>query len=334
MKRPTSQLVTLTENDPNPVHPISIVVCTRDRPQALQRCLQSLQQLDGPAYEVVVVDNASRDNQTAQIVATTPFRYVRENCPGLDWARNRGVAEARYDFIAYVDDDVQVSPDWLCGLTQAFADPKVAAVTGLVLPAELDTPAQQLFEQYSGMGKGEQIRYFRREMMSDHQLIAVHQVGVGANMAFRRCVFETLGGFDTALDVGTPACGGGDLEMFHRVLAAGFTLCYEPMALVWHQHRRDMAALRRQLYYNGRSFGVYLINVYRHHGISRIVVVDFAVRWVIGWLLARLLNCLLGRLRFPLNLVWAELWGACHAPWAYRATLLHDRAIRQHYGEG
>lgn len=300
--------------------PISVIVCTRDRPHALAGCLQSLARLDYPIYEVIIVDNAPRDDQTARLVAETPFRYVREDRPGLDWARNRGAAEASYDLIAYTDDDVQVCPGWLRGIATAFADPTVMAVTGLVLPLELETPAQRLFEQYSGMGKGEQPRTFRREQMQPGELIAVHHVGVGANMAFRRRVFEISGGFDPALDVGTPAAGGGDLDMFHRVLIAGLTLRYEPTAIVRHRHRREMAALRRQLYQNGRSFGVHLLKIWHNKTVSRWETVLFAARWLGGWLLARLFQRLIGRLDFPLGLVWAELWGALHAPWAYWAT--------------
>lgn len=300
--------------------PISIIVCSRDRPQLLQQCLEALNQLDYAAYEVIVVDNGSRDNLTAQVVAATSFQYVSEPRIGLDYARNRGLAEAQYDLITYADDDVQVSPTWLRGLATAFAEPEVMAVTGLVLPAELETPAQHLFERYGGMGKGMQPRCFRRETMQPWELIAVHHVGVGANMAFRRSVFETIGSFDPALDVGTPAGGGGDLDIFHRVLTAGLTLRYEPTALVRHQHRRDMVGLRRQIYNNGRSFGVYLLKIWHNKTVSRRETVLFALRWLGGWLLARLFKCLIGRLHFPLNLVWAEVWGAMHAPWAYWAT--------------
>ena len=299
---------------------ISIVVCTRDRPVSLKACLESIGRLDYAAYEVIVVDNAPSDQTTAQVVTATPFRYVREDRPGLDWARNRGVVEAMSELIAYTDDDVQVDPGWLRGMASAFADPEVMAVTGLVLPLELDTPAQHLFEEYGGMGKGPHARCFRRTSMQPWELIAVHQVGVGANMAFRRQVFETIGGFDPALDVGTPAGGGGDLDMFHRVLAAGLTLRYEPTALVRHQHRRDIDSLWRQIYHNGRSFGVYLLKIWQTKTVNRRETTLFALRWVGGWLLARLFNRLIGRLQFPLSLVWAEVWGALHAPWAYRAT--------------
>jgi glycosyltransferase involved in cell wall biosynthesis len=311
-----------------PRAPISVIVCTRDRPLALARCLAALRTQEYPVYEVVVVDNASRGDATAKVVAATPFRYVREERPGLDWARNRGIDEARYDIIAYVDDDAQADPHWLTGLASAFADPRVATVTGLVLPAELETRAQHLFEQYGGMSKGIFPRVFARETMREYELIAAHTVGVGANMVFRKTVFDRVGLFDTALDVGTPAGGGGDLDMFHRVLTAGLTLRYEPAAIVWHQHRRDWASLRRQVYNNGRAFGVYLLKILRTGQINRVSLVMFAARWFIGWVLARVFHSLIGWLRFPPDLAFAELWGALRAPWAYYETYKRVRGTR------
>jgi glycosyltransferase involved in cell wall biosynthesis len=311
-----------------PTPPISVVVCTRDRAEALQLCLGALARLDYPDFEVVVVDNASAGPETAQVVAASGFRYVREERPGLDWARNRGLAEARHAIVAYTDDDVQVDAGWLRGVAAGFADPQVAAVTGLVLPAEIETTAQAYFERYGGMAKGFSPRLLHRDALGEAGVIAAHQCGVGANMAFRREALERLGGFDTALDVGTPSFGGGDIDMFHRVLAAGLALHYEPAALVWHQHRRDWPGLRRQIYSNGRAFGVYLQKIWRDRTVSRRATAEFGARWLGGWVLRRLADQLRGRLGLTWSLVWAEAWGACHARAAFRATYERDAAIR------
>lgn len=316
--------------DPTEAHPeISVVVCTRDRPRSLRRCLTSLTRLDPGASEVIVVDNASRTEETREIVSGTPFRYVREERPGLNWARNRGAGEARYDIVAYVDDDVRVDPGWIRGIARGFRSPDVDAVTGLVVPAEMETRPQSLFEIYSGMGKGMEARRFQGASMSPHALIRAQDVGVGANMAFRRPLLETLGWFDTALDVGTPSCGGGDLDMFQRVLVSGGTLRYEPSAVVWHYHRRDFESLRRQLYCNGRSYGVYLIKNWKDGRIGRIPLSSFVLFQWLPWLVGRLGLGMLRRHRLPLRLLWAEFRGAIHSPWAYFETYRHDRNIRK-----
>ena len=276
-----------------------------------------------------MVDNAPRDGATERAVAHTGARYVREARPGLDWARRRGAAEARHDIVAYVDDDVRVDSWWLHGVSEAFADPSVGLVTGLVLPAELETRAQHLFEQYGGMGKGFDARSFRADRMTADARLAVHALGVGANMAFRRGALERIGGFDTGLDVGTPARGGGDLDAFSRALRAGLTVRYEPGALAWHRHRRDLEALHRQIRDNGVAFGVYLIRAWRDGHATPAEVARFGLwRWFGGYLLRRLGRGLVGREPLPLSLLWAETRGALEAPFAHVAAERHDRRIR------
>jgi glycosyltransferase involved in cell wall biosynthesis len=321
----------LAEGEPSPPEapPISVVVCTRDRPALLERCLGAIAALDYPAYELLVIDNAPSDDAAREVVSRFEGRYVREDRRGLDWARNRGIAEATHDIVAFTDDDAVVDSRWLRGFAAAFAIPGVMGVTGLVAPLELATEAQVLFEHvYGGMGKGVAGRLFHRDLLRPSRMVAVHAFGVGANMAFRKATFDRLGGFDTALDVGTPAGGGGDLDMFHRLVAGGLALWYEPRALVWHQHRREMDALRRQLYDDGRSFAVYLLKLLRTGSVPRHRVVRYAL-WTWGpWLGGRVVLGLLGRHPLPLPLLWAGLRGALDAPAAYLATYREDRRTR------
>ncbi|EGV18553.1 glycosyltransferase family 2 protein [Thiocapsa marina] len=321
-------------SDPLSFPPISIVVCSRDRPVPLKRCLRALQGLIYPEFEVVVVDNASRGAATLEVVEDSGFRYVREDRPGLDWARNRGFHEAKYDLIAYVDDDAIVDRHWLGGWAQAFQDPDVKAATGLVLPWELETRAQHLFERYGGMGKGFVARTFRASEMTAEQTMDAHHLGVGANMAFRREALALCGPFDTALDVGTVSQGGGDVDMFHRVLIEGWALKYEPGALVWHQHRRDIASLKKQIYSNGRAFGVYLIKIWRAGQVPRRVVAAYAWRWVRSWLIFRTMRGILGRGKLPWWVPANEIWGASHSFYAYIQTYRCDRLLRARFGGG
>jgi len=300
---------------------ISVIVCTRDRPLSLKRCLETLALLDYPAYEVVVVDNCSRDPKVAEIVSESGFRYVREDRPGLDWARNRGIQEARNDIVAYIDDDALASPGWLRGVAQGFEEPDVMAVTGLVLPAEIETGAQHDFERYGGMSGGVTGHTIRRSKIGNKALFWASGWGVGANMAFRRELFEAIGQFDVALDVGTPTCGGGDIEFFYRTVAAGFALRYEPAAFMRHVHRRDGASFRRLVYNNGRSFAAYLLTIMRNEPRRRVAVLRFALRsWIWGWLLRRLIRSVVKRDRWTLRLALIELWGCCSAWRAYRES--------------
>ena len=150
-------------------HPsLTIAICTKDRPENLARCLNSLLKLhkpaleDTPCFEILVVDNAPSDERTKELVASHPgVRYVLEPLPGLNFARNRALKEATGELLAFLDDDVVVDRKWLDGLMEAWAEnPDAAAFTGLVLPYELATVAQILFEQRGGFRRGfEKIRY-------------------------------------------------------------------------------------------------------------------------------------------------------------------------------
>ncbi len=311
---------------------ISVVVCTRDRADQLQCCLDALSRLVFSSYEVIVVDNAPRTDATQRVAAAAGVRYVREDRPGLDWARNRGLAEARYGVIAYTDDDTEVDPQWLTGIAAGFEDPAVGAVTGLVIPGALDTEAEVLFELcYGGMGKGTTPLEWDPATLAPRDLIGTHHLGVGANMAFRRDLLQRLGGFDTALDVGTPSNGGGDLDMLHRALMAGAVIRYEPAALLRHHHRRELDALWRQHYDNGRAFGVYLLTIFGRGAIPRRTTVWYALRIWLSWLVGRVYRRFRRRELLPMPLLLAELWGAAHAPWAFLATYRSDRALRRRH---
>jgi glycosyltransferase involved in cell wall biosynthesis len=295
----------------------SAVVCTRDRAGSLDACLAALAEQSHPTYEVVVVDNASRDDTTRRVAHGWSARYVREPQPGLDWARNRGLAVSRAPIVAFTDDDARPEPEWLAALVRGFGSPDVAAVTGLVLPAELETAAQLAFEDvYGGMGKGYRLRLHAQQ--SRRPTYRPEWVGVGCNMAFRRAALLELGGFDPALDVGTATGGGGDLDAFQRLLEAGAVIAYRPDAVVRHIHRREGTALRRQLFDNGRAYSAMLTAAFlRAHGLDRSRVASRYLRWLARWHAARLARALAGRERLPLRLVAAEAAGAPLGPVLY-----------------
>jgi glycosyltransferase involved in cell wall biosynthesis len=309
---------------------ISVVVCTRDRAAELEGCLAALVAVDYRRHEILVVDNASVGDATATVARRFGVSCVREERPGLNWARNRGIAESRHPIVAFTDDDARIDRLWLAGLARAFEDPAVDLVTGLVVPLELDTPAQQMFEyDYGGMGKGFRARSFQRDRLTPYQLVAIQAAGVGTNMAFRRELFSRIGAFDTVLDVGTPSRGGGDLDMFHRAVAGRAVLHYEPSAVVWHRHRRTTAALERQLADDGRGFAIYLMKLWRTRSMPRRHVFSFAVQRWLGWLIGRLVRGIVRRHALPLPLLWAPVLEILLAPSAYARAERADRRLRQ-----
>jgi GT2 family glycosyltransferase len=241
-----------------------VAVCTRDRPEDLARCLDALAELRYPALELLVVDNAPATRDAEGVVAARPgVRYAVEPRPGLGWARNRALAEATGEILAFTDDDVVVDAGWVEALATVFReDAEAGAVTGLVVPLELETQAQRLFEEYRSFGRGGE--RIRAAMPRGSGPVAARygltgSFGAGANMAFRRRVLDELGGFDPCLGAGTPSRGGEDLEMYFRVLKAGHALVYQPAAVVSHRHRRQMYALFGQIRDHGISFSSYVV---------------------------------------------------------------------------
>ena len=246
---------------------VSLIICTRDRPKELARCLASLPRQMRPPDEIVVVDNASRTKDTEKVCRQAGVRYVHEPRPGLDIARNSGARASRGQILAYTDDDVVLHPRWLERLVEAFDAPQIWAVTGLVLPAELATPAQWQFERYWGFGRGFERKDFGPRFLQEHLATGCPAwlIGAGANMAFRRTAFDRAGFFDERLDVGAAGCSG-DSEIWHRILCADGICRYEPTAVAFHYHRREWADLKKQIRAYMRGHSAALLVQYERSG--------------------------------------------------------------------
>ncbi|WP_329562920.1 glycosyltransferase [Kitasatospora sp. NBC_01266] len=244
---------------------ISVIVATHNRVDQLQLCLDSLLRGDYPRHELIVVDNAPSSDDARTLVRTrypSQVRYLREPVAGLARAHNRALAAARGTICAFTDDDTLADPGWLAALARTFAaDPRVGCVTGLVLPAELQTPAQAAQERLCGFTKGFRPASWSLARPPRDPLFpfTAGSFGTGANMAFRTAALRGMGGFDPATGVGTPAKGGDDLLAFFRTLAAGWTLAYQPEALIWHRHQRRSAAVVNQAFGYGAGCGAFLL---------------------------------------------------------------------------
>jgi O-antigen biosynthesis protein len=300
---------------------VTVAVCSRNRTHELALCLEALRQIDYPHLELMVVDNAPKDDATQRLVQRhyPEVRYICEAHPGLDWARNRAIEAARGEFIAFTDDDVIADSGWVKALATVFIEnPKVAAVTGLVLPYELETEAQALFEQYGGFGRGFERKYYSGKPQNKWEYHGAGKFGTGANMAYRRQLFDLIGYFDPALDVGTVTNGGGDLEMFFRILKEGYCLVYEPSAIVFHRHRREYTQLRTQLANNGIGLYSYMVRSAMIYPDERMAFIGLGAWWLWWWNIRRWLISLIHPDRFPRDLIEAELWGSLRGLFRYQ----------------
>lgn len=254
-------------SSPAPSTGVSVVLCTHDRATGAMRTLASLRAQLHPNTEIIVVDSAPSDDACRHAVAGVAaldarLRYLREPAPGLSRARNRGLAAAGGEVVAFTDDDVVADPLWLQGLLRGFErGGEVACVTGLVASASLEHPAQRYFDRRVWWSSScEQRTYTPQGEPGDPVLYpyACGRIGTGANFALRTDVLRTVGGFDQCLGAGSATRGGEDLDMFARLLRHGFSVSYEPAALVWHRHRADPDSLAAQMFAYGMGLTGYL----------------------------------------------------------------------------
>jgi cellulose synthase/poly-beta-1,6-N-acetylglucosamine synthase-like glycosyltransferase len=270
----------------------------------------------------LVIDNCPSTDATRRLVEDySRVRYVREDRPGLNIARNRALHEAQGEIVAFTDDDAAPDPNWLRALLRNFADPLVLCATGLTMPLELETEAQEWFQRLGGFGRG-----FKRMVLDSANCDPFKGwvAGDGVNMAVRRSMLDHIGPFDEALDVGTPTLGGGDTEIFVRMLSAGYRIIYDPEALNWHRHRYTWQELRRQLYgYEVAGFAIWTHYLYQ----GNVEALRQAWQWF--WRELRTLANSLLHLpgSTPLDLVLARFCGAAVGPWSYPYSQwrLHQR---------
>ena len=321
-----------------PLSGVTVVVCTCGRPEKLQGCLDAIGRLDHPDVEVVVVDNAPARGGAELVARAHPAgaRYIHEPAPGLDRARNRGIMAATRDIIAFTDDDARVDRGWASAIARLLdASPDVHAVTGLVMPLELETEPQLQFERYLGFGRGFERRWWEAPEPCGRSIALRYgntgRFGTGANMAFRRSALAIVGGFDPALDVGTLTQGGGDLDMFFRIIKARGTIVYEPAALVRHEHRRDIQELEAQLSTWGTAMRSYAERTRLNHPEERL---PFAilVHWLLAtWHLRRLLWSLVDR-NASTRLVVAEIVGLAGGRERYGRSRVVAEEVARRFG--
>lgn len=299
---------------PNPAPQlVSVIVPTRDRPADLERCLQSLLKLESRyPFEIIVSDNHPATGQSEAVARRYPVKYVAETRPGASYARNAALGQASGQLVAFTDDDVVVMPGWLDNLLAPFSDPQVMCVTGLVLPVALETYAQELFEQYGdgGLDRGYQsFSWGPEDFRTSRRAVKTWLLGGTANCAVRASAFtmSEIGPFDERLGPGSPAGIGEDTYLFYRILKAGYRCHYQPAALVYHHHRQNIEAFRRQLLTYSKGIVAQQLHILLTEGDKRALTELF---WVVpSWQAHKLFARLRGRYSFPLGLLWLEIWG-------------------------
>lgn len=246
---------------PPPTLDCSVIVCTYNRAASLADTLRALQALEVPEglrWEVVVVDNNSKDD-TRQVVDAfargfPQLRYIFQPLQGLSHARNLGIAEARGEYLLFTDDDVLPEPDWLHATLEGLHTHQADACGGYIAPIFEVPPPHWLTERFYGF------LAVRTERTDDYLITQASQAPFGANMAMHRRVFSTVGLFDTSRGrSGKVLASGEDGELFERILSAGLKAVFLGGARVRHKveaFRLTKPYLRKWRYQSSRNIAL------------------------------------------------------------------------------
>jgi GT2 family glycosyltransferase len=207
---------------------ISVVVCSYNGSGTIRDCCAGLLQLEYPDFEVIVVDDGSRDG-TASIAREYGFRVISTDNCGLSSARNTGLAAATGEIVAYIDDDAWPDPDWLKYLAATFRCEEFVGVGGPNLPPPGDGPIAACVANAPGGPL--------HVLLSDREAEHIP----GCNMAFRKSALEAIGGFDPQFRT-----AGDDVDICWQLQERGGRIGFHPAAVVWHHRRNSVRAYLRQ----------------------------------------------------------------------------------------
>lgn len=240
----------------------SVVICTYNRANLLADSIRAVQMQDFPEkdYEILVIDNNSRDN-TKEIVASAAkcskvrIRYIFEDRQGLSYARNTGIEQSSGEIVAFVDDDIDAADDWLKSIISAFESIDVVAAGGPIRPVwPFEKPAW-LSEKWQGF-------FTINEYPQAKEKGEFHPPHYpwGANMAFRRDAIIRAGMFSTDLGrVGTSLLSCEEKSLFQKIYSTGGKVAFAPAAVIHHKipaDRLNKLWLYHRTYWQGRSNAV------------------------------------------------------------------------------
>ncbi len=207
---------------------ISVVVCSHNGARTLGDCLEALERLDYPDYELIVVDDGSTD-ATAEVAGDYDVTLIRTENRGLSAARNTGLEAASGEIVAYIDDDAWPDRDWLTYLAAAFVTTPHVGVGGPNIPPR----ASGVMEAAAAAAPGGPMHVLVSDEEAEHI--------PGCNSAFRRDRLLEIGGFDAQFRI-----AGDDVDVCWRLQERGWTLGFCPAALVWHHRRKTLRSYFRQ----------------------------------------------------------------------------------------
>lgn len=258
----TFEVASKRKNSGQPPLSFTIVICTHNRPLLLERCLQSVQQIDYPHFSVAVIDSAPNSGEAKILASRHNVSYEISLIKGLSRARNIGMRGARSDIVAYLDDDMVPHTNWLRYLADEFSNEDVVTVTGPMLPIELIGSNELKLQQALEMLPWGSQR-FEVDQSSPQWFERANFGGIGdGNYAFRRKLVHQFQVFDENLGRGEIINGGEDHYALFTLLKMGLRIIYTPRAIVFHPNSPITRANRQKAIAETVAYAAYL--VWRH----------------------------------------------------------------------
>ena len=214
---------------------VSVVVCSYNGSRTIRDCLEALQHIEYPNYEVIIINDGSTDT-TEAIAMEYPFKLISTNNQGLSNARNTGMKAASGEIIAYTDDDAYPDPHWLTYLAHMFLTTSHAAIGGPNLPPKDDGWIAECVAH----APGGPVHVLLDDQVAEHI--------PGCNMAFRKSHLREIGGFDPQYRV-----AGDDVDICWRLQEKGWTIGFHASAQVWHHRRNSIRTYWKQQRGYGRA---------------------------------------------------------------------------------
>jgi glycosyltransferase involved in cell wall biosynthesis len=283
---------------------VTVVVSTRNRPEHVGACVESVLAMRDIDFELVVVDQSDTDESQRSVAASVVdarLRWIRTDTRGLSTSRNIAIDNARAPILVFTDDDCRVEPTWASGIAARFAaDPALGMVFGRVALA-LEDRTQGFAADF--------------EPAADRWLVGslpeAHEAwGVGANMAVRRSAFDQIGTFDPKLGAGAALHAAEETDLTIRAVTAGLKVLYTPSVSVTHLGVRHGADASRLMRGYGIGLGAALM---KHARLGTPGAKRLLANWVAAHARRSVGNALRGDRHPGFGLVAAVVWGGCRS---------------------
>jgi glycosyltransferase involved in cell wall biosynthesis len=276
---PTARVPRDVQVKPAPL--FTVVICTRSRPDLLERCLAAVSKLDYPNFDALVVDNAPAGQQTLEVAQRWRSHYCVEPIPGLSRARNRGARECSSELVAFIDDDEIPDVGWLRGLAAEFSDTRVMAVAGRILTLSTGVHDGAL-RTLGSRDRGSTKRVVDRETDQWFEITNFGGVACGGNMAFRRGAFDIWPGFDVRLGRGGIISAGEEHRAFFSLVDRGYRVVYTPEALVRHPCAASLAEVRSRELSNRTAAVAYMALMLMEEPLYRRATLRYFGQGILG----------------------------------------------------